>query len=265
MKNIVSVSLGDTHNNFDFKTQFMGQPMRVRRLGTNGSTSKAVALLRRWEAHVDVLGLGVARESYSVGGKRYVEPDSIALKSAVTRVPVTTGARLQDILQEWAVRHVQTTLPYFFNNARVLFLSGKEQYRIALCLAEYTQNLQFADPIVQHGLPKLLHGVQELELFTKGANWVPDWIPGVAADIKPVKLWANSVLQTALQESTVLVAMPHELDGLSAQNLAGKVVVSCGVNDDRAQAWGALGVHTIVDAAPALEGHVLSPATLDRC
>ena len=263
MKNIVSVSLGDTHNNFDFKTQFMGQPMRVRRLGTNGSTSKAVALLRRWEAHVDVLGLGVARESYSVGGKRYVEPGSIALKSAVMRVPVTTGARLQDILQEWAVRHVQTTLPHFFNNARLLFLSGKEQYRIALCLAEYTQNLQFADPIVQHGLPKLLHGVQELELFTKGANWVPDWIPGVAADIKPVKLWANSVLQTALQESTVLVAMPHELDGLSAQNLAGKVVVSCGVNDDRAQAWGALGVHTIVDAAPALEGHVLSPATLD--
>ncbi|MEO7107791.1 MAG: dehydrogenase, partial [Rhodoferax sp.] len=35
------------------------------------------------------------------------------------------------------------------------------------------------------------------------------------------------------------------------------------VNDARAQAWGALGINTIVDAAPALQGHVLSPATLD--
>ena len=267
MKNIVSVSLGDTHNNFDFQTRFMGQPMRVRRLGTNGSTSKAVAVLRQWEQQADVLGLGVARDSYGVAGKRYVDPDSVALKSAVTRVPVTTGARLQDILQEWAVRHVQTTLPQFFSNARILFWSGKEQYRLALCLAEYTQNLQFADPVVQHGLPRLLHGVHELELFTKGVDWIPHWVPdvlpGLATNIKPVKQWAHAVLQGALRESTVLVAMPHEVDALKAHDLAGKVVVSCGVNETRAKAWGALGVHTIVDAAPAMKGHVLSPATLD--
>jgi predicted amino acid dehydrogenase len=263
MKHIVSVSLGDTHHNFDLQTEFMGQPMRVRRLGTNGSTSKAVALLRYWETRADALGVGVARDNYSVAGKRYVEPDSTALKTAVTRVPITTGARLQDILQEWAVRHVQTTLPHFFNNARVLFLSGKEQYRLALCLAEYTQNLQFADAVMQHGLPRMLHGVHALELFTKGVDWVPDWVPGLAADTKPVKQWANAVLLSALKESTVLVAMPHEVDALMAHDLAGKVVVSCGVNDARAQAWGALGINTIVDAAPALQGHVLSPATLD--
>ncbi|MEO7106844.1 MAG: dehydrogenase, partial [Rhodoferax sp.] len=235
MKHIVSVSLGDTHHNFDLQTEFMGLPMRVCRVGTNGSTSKAVALLRHWETRADVLGLGVARDNYSVAGKRYVEPDSTALKTAVTRVPITTGARLQDILQEWAVRHVQTTLPHFFNNARVLFLSGKEQYRLALCLAEYTQNLQFADAVMQHGLPRMLHGVHALELFTKGVDWVPDWVPGLAADTKPVKQWANAVLLSALKESTVLVAMPHEVDALMAHDLAGKVVVSCGVNDARAQ------------------------------
>ncbi len=263
MKNIVSVSLGDTRNNFDLQTVFMGQPMRVRRLGSNGSASKAVALLRQWESRADVLGLGVARDSYSVAGKAYTDPDSITLKSAVTRVPVTTGARLQDILQEWAVRHVQTTLPQFFNNARVLVWSGKEQYRLALCLAEFTHNLQFADPIVQHGVPKLLHSVQELELYTRGADWVAGWVPDVATDNPPVRLWAEHVLQGALQDSTVLVALPQEVDTLKAPDLAGKVVVSCGVNDARAKAWGALGVHTIVDAAPALSGHVLSPATLD--
>jgi len=263
MKKIVSISLGASHNNFDLHTDFMGQPMQVRRLGTDGSASKAVTLLRQWESRADVLGLGVARDHYNVAGKRYAEPDSVALKRAVTRVPVTTGARLQDILQEWAVRHVQTTLPQFFNNARVLFWSGKEQYRLALCLAEYTHNLQFADPVVEHGVPKILQSVHDLELYTRGAHLVSGWVPDVVTDNAPVQQWADFVLQSALQESTVLVAMPHEVDGLTARALAGKVVVSVGVNAERAAKWGALGVHTIVDAAPAIDGHVLTPATLD--
>lgn len=61
----------------------------------------------------------------------------------------------------------------------------------------------------------------------------------------------------------MLVAMPHEVDAVLPQHLAGKVVVSCGVNDERVRAWGDAGVHTIVDAALVLQGHVLSPATLE--
>jgi predicted amino acid dehydrogenase len=263
MKNIVSISLGSASNNFDVQTSFMGKALRVRRLGTDGSVSKAVSLLRQWEPKADALGLGVARDSYSVAGKRYADADSIALKSAVQRVPVTTGSRLQDILQEWAVRHVQTSLPQFFNHARVLFWSGKEQYRLVLSLSEYTQNLQFADPIVQHGVPKLLHGVHELELYTKGASLVASYVPDIATDNKAVRMWADHVLQGGLQDCTVLVAMPHEVDAVLPQHLAGKVVVSCGVNDERVRAWGDAGVHTIVDAAPVLQGHVLSPATLE--
>jgi len=189
--------------------------------------------------------------------------DSVALKGTVTRVPVTTGARLQDILQEWAVRHVQTTLPQFFTNARVLFLSGKEQYRLALCLAEYTQNLQFADPVVHHGVPRVLNGVHELELYTRGAHAVSGWLPAALTDNKSVQKWARFVLQGAVHEATVLVALPHEIDQLAPADLAGKVVLSCGVNDVRARAWADAGVHTIVDAAPALLGQVLGPATLD--
>ena len=116
---------------------------------------------------------------------------------------------------------------------------------------------------MQHGVPKVLHGVQELEWYTRGADWVAGWVPDVATDNKAVRLWADHALQQALQESTVLVAMPHEVDAVPPEQLDGKVVVSCGVNAARARAWGDLGVHTIVDAAPALEGHVLTPATLD--
>ena len=63
MKNIVSISLGSAAQNFDLQTRFMGQLMRVRRLGTGGSAAKAVTLLQRWEPQADALGLGVARDS----------------------------------------------------------------------------------------------------------------------------------------------------------------------------------------------------------
>ena len=48
----------------------------MQRLGTDGSTAKAVKLLKHWEQHADAIGLGVVKDSYSVGSRRYVEKDS---------------------------------------------------------------------------------------------------------------------------------------------------------------------------------------------
>ena len=92
-------------------------------------------------------------------------------------MPVTTGARLGDILQEWALRHAQSELGDYFNNAKVLFFSGMANYKLATSMSEYTQNLQFADPLLQLGVPKLLTSLDALELYTSGAHYVPDWAP----------------------------------------------------------------------------------------
>ena len=142
MKTVVGISLGAGDQDFEFNARFLGQKLDVRRLGTNGSTAKAVKLLKHWEQHADAIGLGVVKDSYTVGSRRYVEKDSARMKGAVTRVPVTTGGRLNDILQEWALRHVQIKLGDYFNNANVLFFSGRTNYKLALAMSEYTQNLR---------------------------------------------------------------------------------------------------------------------------
>src|SRR5512137_2661498 len=145
MKTVVGISLGAGEQAFEFNARFLGQRFDIRRVGTDGSTAKAVKLLKHCEQRADAIGLGVVKDSYTVGSRRYVEKDSLRLKEAVTRVPVTTGGRLSDILQEWALRHVQVRLGDYFNNARVLFLSGTTNYKLALAMAEYTPNLAFAD------------------------------------------------------------------------------------------------------------------------
>jgi len=64
MKNVVSVSLGASSQDFEFSARFLGARLAVRRLGTNGSVAKAQRLLKHWEARCDAIGIGVAGDNY---------------------------------------------------------------------------------------------------------------------------------------------------------------------------------------------------------
>jgi predicted amino acid dehydrogenase len=241
----------------------MGRPFVVRRLGTNGSAARAVKLLKHWEKHADAIGLGVVKDSYSVGARQFVEKDSVRLKEAVTRVPVTTGGRLSDILQEWALRHVQAKLGSFFNNANVLFFSGRTNYKLALAMSEHTQNLHFADALLQLGVPKLITSLDMLELYAGGAHYALDWTPEALMASAPVRQWTRFALRKAMQDATVIVAPVHELDHFAAEDLAGKTIFTSTVNDARLAAFKAKGVIMVIDGAPILFGHVLGPSLLD--
>ena len=210
----------------------------------------------------DAIGLGVEKDTYSVGARRYVEKDSMRFASGVTRVPVTTGGRLDDILQEWALRHVQIKLGNYFNNAKVLFVSGMTNYKLARALSEYTQNLEFADPLLQFGWPKLLTSLDALELYANGAHYALDWTSGVMSSTV-VKDWTKFVLRRAMQDATVIVAPAHELDRFGAQELRGKTIITSTVNDRRLARLGKKGVSVVIDGAPQMCGHVVSPSLLD--
>ena len=59
MKTVVGISLGSGEHNFEFDTDFLGQRLKVWRLGTDASTTKTVKLLKAWERHADAIGIGV--------------------------------------------------------------------------------------------------------------------------------------------------------------------------------------------------------------
>ena len=263
MKNVVSISLGSSSQDFDFVTEFLGQKLHVRRVGTNGSTATAVKLIKQWEKKAAAIGLGVLKDNYKVGSRRFIEKDSARLKSVATLVPVTTGGRLGDIFQEWAVRHAQTQMGSFFNNARVLFFSGMSDYKLVHTIAEYTSNLQFADPLLQLGVPKLLGSVSALDLYASGAHYVKDWTLPAAMASGPVKEWTRFVLGKAMQKASIIVAPVHELDDFGLQELAGKTVITATVNDERIGQLRDKGVATIIDGSPVMHGHVLGANLLD--
>jgi predicted amino acid dehydrogenase len=263
MKRVVGISLGSGEQNFEFETSFMGQPFHVRRIGTGGNLAQAVKLLKLYEPHADAIGLGVVRDRYTVGSRGYVEKDSARLTGVVQHVPVTTGGRLGDILQEWAVRNVQNKLGDYFTNANVLFFSGATNYKLAQAMFEYTQNMHFADPLIQLGIPKLLTSLETLELYVSGAHYVLDWTPPAVMSSEPLREWTRFLLCKAMHNATVIVAPVHELDGFESEDLAGKTIVTSPVNEKRLERFREKGVLMVVDGSPLMSGHVLDPSLLD--
>ena len=145
----------------------------------------------------------------------------------------------------------------------MLFFSGRTNYKLAQSMSEYTPNLQFADPLLQLGVPKLLTSLDMLELYASGAHYVLDWTPDRLMASMPVREWTHFVLRKALRDATVVVAPVHELDGFGLEELAGKTIVTSTVNDRRLAQFKAKGVHMVIDGAPMLFDHVLDPSLLD--
>jgi hypothetical protein len=263
MKTVISISLGASSQDFEFTVPFLGQKLNVRRLGTDGSAARALKLLKLWETKADAIGLGVLKDSYTLGARRFIERDTLRLRQAVTHTPVTTGERLGELYLEWAVRQTQNELGRCFDNARVLFFSGMAQQKLAHTMAEYSANLLFADPLLQLGVPKLLTSLAALQRYSDGAHYLSGWTPPRVLPAPLRRQWTQFVLCKAMAKATVIVAPAHELDAFGLEELAGKTVITSALNDARLAQFKDKGVHLVVDGAPVLHGHVLGPETLD--
>ncbi|MCP5207289.1 MAG: dehydrogenase [Hahellaceae bacterium] len=254
MKTVVSISLGPKNLDYDFETRFLGQDFRVIRIGTNKDTQKAKELIREWQPKCDAIGLGMVREHYRVGAYNFEQGSTKELESLVTDIPVTTGATLRDILHDWSIRHTQGDLGNYFNNSKALFFSGMTNYRAARVMSEYTENLMFADPIIQVGIPKLLTSLEHLELYATGSHQLLKWkAPYVLnPSIAPVKEWNHFVLRKAMQKADVIAARYEDLEPFGLEELAGKTLLTSTVSEARLAELRDKGVNVVVDYTPQL-------------
>ncbi len=262
MKDVISISLGASRQDFEFEAEFLGERLRVRRIGTDGSLAKAQRLIRQWDGRAAAIGLGVVKDE-GAGWLREEARAARRLAACVHTSPATTGARVGEIFLEWALRHTQNKLGNYFNCAKVLFFHGAANQKLVAALAEVTDNFQFADPLLHLGVPKLLTSLEALALYQRGAHYVSGWRPPRAITEGMLSDWSRHVLRKAMASATVIVAPVHELDRFGIEELAGKTIVTSTVNDERSEQFRDKGVHLVVDGAPFLFGHALAPNLFD--
>lgn len=263
MKKVVTVTLGSSKQDFSFETDFLGHRFAVRRLGADGDTTKAWELMRRQQANADAIGLGEIGDHYQVGLNTVTNKETERLLNVVTRVPATTGATLRRLLQVRAVRHVQKTLGSYFDNNRILFLNGMRNYDMAVALGELSPNLFFADALLQTGAPALLTSLEQLELFTKGSEWVLSGRPGELLE-SALSGFKSARLASGVAKSHVVVGTFAEIKAVGdPTNLAGKTLITSAVDDERLAFFTRCKVNLVVDVSPKLFDRVVGIGTIE--
>ncbi len=262
MKTVVSVSQGSSEYDYELETTFLKQPFRIIRVGTDGNLERAEAVLDSVCGEADAIGLSMIHDHYQVGREQLEHPDTARLEACIPDKPVTTGAGLRGILQEWAVRHTQTELGHFFDNARVLFLNGQAGYRIAKALSEHTDNLFFADPYLDFGVPRLLTSLRQLETYTSltaPVTFRPAAVKLIEALHKtPIYRMGEKLIRGSLHESVrdshVIVGAMGDLEAFSEKELDGKTVITSRVTESALDWFRSRKVAMVVDYSPWLEG-----------
>ena len=126
-------------------------------------------------------------------------------------------------------------MPGYFDNARTVVLGGANHDRTTRILREYTDNLEFADPLLRLDLPAKLDSVPLLGL---AATWACGRAPPAragAADgmIAPASALSTALARKAARDCDVVVATYDELAGFGLEDLAGKTLVTSAISDDR--------------------------------
>ncbi len=271
MKQVVSISLGPSAKDYEFKTEFLGHNFTVTRVGTDGDWEKAAKLLLRWDKKADAIGLGHIKFPYGIGPKYLTKRQHHYIEElgAQVQTPVTMGSTLRDVSFEWALRYVEYKFGNYFDNSRVLFLSGMSNYRIAKVMSEFTDNLTFADPILENSIPKFLNSLTNLESYAQSAHEVFQWVPSkrLADSVVPLKTWNDYILRKAAQKANIIVVpslgFEEYLQDFTLEELGGKTIITATASDERVSFLKERGVDVIIDATPKILERVVAPNVLE--
>lgn len=262
---VVNISLSDPARDHDESVEFLGKAFRIVRVGTGGSVKRAKEELRRWSDQAAAIGISGIHDA-QVAGTLKGDPGKLRKTAAKTTAVFTDGHRLRNILQEWTIRHVAGEMPGYFSNARVVVLGGRNHYRSTRVLAEYTQNLRFADPAVEYGLDGIRTPFEVFERVVSTSGWLLDKLPSavVSAATAPARAVVEARVRKALQDCDVVVATFKELDQFELDDLKGKTLISTSIGTERLGSLRDRGIDLILDDVPQPFAHVVvNEATLE--
>jgi predicted amino acid dehydrogenase len=249
---VVNVSLASSERDYDEEVTFLHRPFRLVRVGADGDLDTAAQLLVAWADDADAIALTGLREAQALG-LYSGDPDGIdQVRGATSAVPVVDGRTLYDVLQEWAIRRVEQEMPGYFSNARTVVLGGLNHDRTTRVLKEFTQNLQFADPLLRLDVPATLDANPVLGLAAKAMSVPYGLVPGqLKATLRsPGQRLSHALARQAARDCDVVVATYEELIGFGLEDLAGKTLISASISDERLAELGSRGVDMVLDTTP---------------
>ncbi|MFZ1287616.1 MAG: dehydrogenase [Candidatus Phosphoribacter sp.] len=249
---VVNITLQGKEWDYDEKVDFGGRTFRLVRVGTSGDIKAAEELVWKWSLKADAIAVTGIREAQASGLFKGDIHEIRKVLRTTSRVPVQDGSMLADVLQEWAIRHVNAEMPGYFSNARVVVLGGGSQDRTSRVLREFTQNIDFLDPMQRVDVPVALSinpvVAKAAEVAMRSWRMTPTLLKEQAH--LPAEWVSDKLAHRAAKDAHVIVGTYSELVKFGLEDLAGKTVVTNAVSDGRLAEMTSRGVHLIIDATP---------------
>lgn len=167
MKRVISVSLGASSRDHIVETEFLGEPFRVERRGTDGDIDRAINLIRELDGQVDAFGLGGIDLYVYAGLKRYILKDAARIAKAARITPIVDGSGLKNTLERKVIEYLQKELGMPFAGKKVLMVCAVDRPGMAEALALAGAQMTFGDLIFALGLPMPLKSLKSLEQVAK--------------------------------------------------------------------------------------------------
>ena len=259
---VVNVTFQGAEWDYDEVVDLAGRRFRLIRVGTGGDAQTAETAVHRWAEDADAIAISGVREARAAGHGAAQPDDLDRLKAATTSVPVRDDALLADIFQELAIRRVESEMPGYFVNARVVVVGGTTRERTVAVLREFTDNIVFDEA----GHDFVLPGQAKANPVTAAAAGIGEFawrqVPGFVKDqvAGPVGWVSGKVAHVAAEDADVIIGSYSELMRFGLPNLAGKAVITSAVSDDRLAALAELGVDLVVDVTPQPFEFMVVPA-----
>jgi LPXTG-motif cell wall-anchored protein len=153
MKNIVVIHLNEEAGTET--VHFMGQEIRIRRVGCGGDAERARSILLEYDGRADAIALEGLPLSLELGPAQKPHEIGATLPQVAQQTPVVDGSGIRPGLERWGVILADRAQPGIFEQKRVLMVPGLNHGGLAQALGRRASDLRYADPVMYFALPSV--------------------------------------------------------------------------------------------------------------
>jgi predicted amino acid dehydrogenase len=146
----------------------LGEQIEIRQLGCGGDLAAMADRIRELDGKVDAIALQDVARSLRLGHERVAHEDAARLFDNAEKTPVVDGSGVRDAMERWAVRLADKAQPGIWSRKRILMSPGLNRVGLAQALAQYSEEIRYADPFIYMNLPSVpgVGSVRTLNLAT---------------------------------------------------------------------------------------------------
>jgi predicted amino acid dehydrogenase len=153
MKRILVVSLHKEEVSESTQVAFLGQEIRIDRVGCAGDIEQARNIILANDGRVDAIGLEGMPALLQLGSIQRRHELGAALASTANLTPVVDGSGVLSGLERWGLILADRAQPGIFSHKRILLVPGLNHNGFAQGFTKHSHQIRYADPVVYFALP----------------------------------------------------------------------------------------------------------------